>query len=77
MKGMGGRSAILVMTIAGMLITVGCTRPESMQVRTGNDPFNEDKDVAFRTTYYFRVFDYCTVKRIVDGTDKKLSLIHI
>ena len=30
-----------------------------MLVRDGVDPENIDEDVAFRTTYYFRVFDYC------------------
>jgi hypothetical protein len=30
-----------------------------MQVDTGLHPKNQDKDVRFRTTYYFRVFDYC------------------
>ena len=30
-----------------------------MEVRSGIDPENEDTNVRFRTTYYFRVFDYC------------------
>lgn len=30
-----------------------------MQVETGTYPQHVDKDVRFRTTYYFRVFDYC------------------
>jgi hypothetical protein len=30
-----------------------------MGVRTGNEPGFEDDDVRFRTTYFFRVFDYC------------------
>lgn len=48
-------------TMVGVLAS--CARPDSMQVREGDSPHYEDKDVAFRTTYYFRVFDYCA------GTD--------
>ncbi|MBI3497355.1 MAG: hypothetical protein HY058_08630 [Proteobacteria bacterium] len=33
--------------------------PEQFEVTKGLDPWNEDKDVRFRTTYYFRVFDVC------------------
>ncbi len=42
-----------------------------MTVREGADPFHVDKDVVFRTTYYFRVFDYCVAKRLKrqDGFD--------
>jgi hypothetical protein len=36
--------------------------PKHMQVDTGLHPKNQDKDVRFRTTYYFRVFDYCADK---------------
>lgn len=31
-----------------------------MSVARGTDPENFDQDVRFRTTYYFRVFDYCS-----------------
>ena len=44
-----------------------CARPPSTTVREGGDPFHVDKDVAFRTTYYFRVFDYCVEKKIKSG----------
>lgn len=37
----------------------GCTLPEHLRVETGKTPQYADKDVRFRTTYYFRVFDYC------------------
>ena len=54
--------------ICGTLLLVGaCTRPESMLVREASDPVNADKDVAFRTTYYFRVFDYCAIKNRLDN----------
>jgi hypothetical protein len=38
-----------------------------MQVREAGDPVHADKDVAFRTTYYFRVFDYCSIRDRLDG----------
>ena len=44
-----------------------CSTPSHNQVRIGSDPYHEDDSVAFRTTYYFRVFDYCAVKRTADG----------
>jgi hypothetical protein len=37
----------------------GCTVPAHMRVRTSDDPKHVDRDVRFRTTYYFRVFDQC------------------
>ena len=40
-------------------LLTACARPKSMQVREGSDPKYEDENVAFRNTYYFRVFDYC------------------
>ena len=50
-----------------LVILAACSTPPTNQVRSGSDPFHEDESVAFRTTYYFRVFDYCVVKRIADG----------
>lgn len=47
--------AVLVSTLAA-----GCAElPKSMRVGTGNAPNHVDDDVRFRTTYFFRVFDYC------------------
>ncbi|MGB0723528.1 MAG: hypothetical protein ACPGU7_14150 [Gammaproteobacteria bacterium] len=47
-----------------------------MLVREGIAPENADKDVAFRTTYYFRVFDYCGLKKRVNfaATQSKVPL---
>ena len=45
--------------LAIVCLLSACERPASMQVREGDDPHYEDEDVAFRTTYYFRVFDSC------------------
>lgn len=42
-----------------LLLLSGCATPAAFQVREGSDPENVDKEVRFRTTYYFRVFDYC------------------
>jgi hypothetical protein len=44
---------IIVLTLAA------CNVATSMHVRSGVDPRNLDDDVRFRTTYYFRVFDFC------------------
>jgi hypothetical protein len=38
---------------------LGACMPQQHQVRSGTDPQYIDDDVRFRTTYYFRVFDYC------------------
>jgi len=53
-----GRHAAAAFLFVGMT-AAGCTAPQSMLVRTGDEPRYEDDDVAFRTTYYFRVFDVC------------------
>lgn len=46
--------------IIGILIFInGCSVPKHLKVDTGRHPKYQDKDVRFRTTYYFRVFDYC------------------
>lgn len=42
-----------------MAALAGCAPPNSMHIRKGVDPRNQDDDVRFRTTYYFRVFDVC------------------
>lgn len=36
-----------------------CGMPSHMRIENAHHPRYEDKDVRFRTTYYFRVFDYC------------------
>lgn len=57
-----------VLTGFSILLTVSaCGVPEHMQVRAGLDPDNQDKDVRFRTTYYFRAFDYCFGEALVDN----------
>lgn len=38
-----------------------------MLVRDAGDPIHADEDVAFRTIYYFRVFDYCQIRDRLDG----------
>ena len=45
--------------LLGLFILTACSVPASMRVRSGVDPRHQDKDVRFRTTYYFRVFDVC------------------
>jgi|GEM_PF-931343 len=46
--------------------------PTHMHVRHGVEPEHADKDVVFRTTYYFRVFDVCdndTEEALTSGSD--------
>ncbi|MGD9158862.1 MAG: hypothetical protein PVG39_10680 [Desulfobacteraceae bacterium] len=50
------KSALLISLI---LFTGGCSVPKHMRVSEGKHPKYADKDVRFRTTYYFRVFDAC------------------
>lgn len=49
-----------LISVAITILFTGCSVSPQHHVRTGADPRYEDKDVAFRTTYYFRVFDYCS-----------------
>lgn len=49
--------------VAFTVFFVGCSVDPEHHVRSGADPRYEDNDVAFRTTYYFRVFDYCGHKQ--------------
>ena len=57
-------SRVFVISIATTVLLVGCARPPSATVREGANPFHIDKDVVFRTTYYFRTFDYCVARRL-------------
>ena len=53
---------ILFVTVF-ILILSARARPPSTTVGEGANPFRVDKDVVFRTTYYFRVFDHCELKQ--------------
>lgn len=55
---------IRVLLLATTVLLVACARPPSATVGEGGAPFHVDKDVAFRTTYYFRVFDYCVARKL-------------
>ena len=57
-----GIRVVILLTVVVLL--GACARPPSTTVREGGDPFHVDKDVAFRTTYYFRVFDYCVARKL-------------
>lgn len=50
---------ILLGLLAILLVMPGCMFPEHMEVRAGLDPRNQDDDVRFQTTYYFRAFNMC------------------
>ncbi|BCO20030.1 hypothetical protein KUC3_28870 [Alteromonas sp. KC3] len=53
------KSSSLLTTLLATIL-VGCSISPEHHVRTGADPRYQDKNVAFQTTYYFRVFDYCS-----------------
>ena len=57
---------MLFLAAAATVLVGACARPPSATVNEGADPFNVDKDVVFRTTYYFRVFDYCVARKLKD-----------
>lgn len=64
---------LLISLFSGGLLA-GCGVPEHMQVGRATHPQSVDKDVRFRTTYYYRVFDYCWNKntgeqQIIPETD--------
>lgn len=49
-------------SVAATILSVslsGCVIPDAMHVRQGGEPAWEDDHVLFRTTYYFRVADFC------------------
>ncbi|MEL7487285.1 MAG: hypothetical protein AAGJ87_08730 [Pseudomonadota bacterium] len=50
----------LLLVIAILAVIPGCAQiPPQMRVVDGKAPANVNEDVRFRTTYFFRVFDYC------------------
>lgn len=63
---MRSRRAILIASALALALA-GCSVPNSMHVTQGISPRLIDTDVRFRTTYYFRTFDYCWATS-VDGS---------
>lgn len=58
---------LIFINLCLLVVICACSRPDSMLVRKGQTPQQIDKDVVFRTTYYFRIFDYCVLsKRVKD-----------
>ncbi|MDB5686931.1 MAG: hypothetical protein JWR77_1520 [Rhizorhabdus sp.] len=56
------------LALAGLLLGSGCSVPNHMHITEGVAPQNVDLNVRFRTTYYFRVFDFCwQAKAVLDG----------
>ena len=60
-------SRTIFLSVVATAILSACARPPSATVNEGANPFNVDKDVVFRTTYYFRVFDYCVARKLKKG----------
>ena len=42
-----------------LLILTNCSVPNHMHLERGLSPEHSDMNVRFRSTYYFRTFDYC------------------
>lgn len=63
---------VLFLSAAAAILLSACARPPSATVNEGADPFNVDKDVVFRTTYYFRVFDYCVARKLKEKEFEKV-----
>ena len=55
------RPRVTLASTAGLcaILLSGCTVPAHMRVDTHDHPALEDREVRYRTTYYFRVFDPC------------------
>lgn len=51
----------------------GCAPPTSMHVRAGGEPQHEDDDVLFRSTHYFRVFDFCVEQETAGKRRKEIQ----
>lgn len=64
-----------VLAVGVPCLLAACTVPEHMEVRAGKDPRNQDDDVRFRTTYYFRVFDACRAGGEANGTIDERQII--
>ena len=64
-----GSARLRVVAIALLSqLTTACVVPGHMHVTNGIAPQEVDKNVRFRTTYYFRVFDYCySANATIDG----------
>lgn len=73
------RRNLQILMICPALASAACSVPNHMHVTEGISPKLLDTNVRFRTTYYFRVFDYCwridqpvdrtTYRQIVPATD--------
>ncbi len=59
-------AACAIATVVVLVGTSGCLLPRTMRVDRGSIPEFQDDLVAFRTTYYFRVFDQCGGRRLAD-----------
>jgi len=66
----------LILICAGL---AGCTIgdvPAALRIDSGMDPDKQDQYTRFRTTYYFRVLDSCTIidQNLVDGAKEPAKL---
>ena len=71
LRSLGLRTVSRILPVVALLLSA-CTVPEHMEVRSGTDPRNQDDDVRFRTTYYFRVFDVCPAAKDGSQADRRV-----
>ncbi len=50
-----------LLLLAGICSTLGDV-PPALRVYGGEQPANQDQQVRFRTTYYFRIVDSCKIE---------------
>jgi hypothetical protein len=67
-------SSTMLMALGVVAALGGCGLPAHMELVKGVEPANEDTDVRFRTTYYFRVFDVCDKQGIGEAATQQASL---
>ena len=69
------RSTITLLATLAIFAVGGCDVPPHMRIATSTHPKNIDKNVRYRTTYYFRTFDFCAEKNAQDQQAKNKHII--
>lgn len=67
MSAISRRVGSAILTAAMSCLLASCAMPDRLHVTQGENPKYVDQDVRFRTTYYYRVFDYCASANIAFG----------
>jgi hypothetical protein len=65
-----------ILAVSALALTLGgCGMSRRLHVTYGESPHYVDQDVRFRTTYYFRVFDYCALTKATIGGEQYAKVI--